>query len=387
MLNRLRVELVPNYAEDMPLHLAFWDELICEVSDEPESYLADPRALDTLVEEFGDRWKKPLSESEVVCFVEYLSVGAESVEVRGVEFSSASQEILAASALPKGQIPKLLKDNVYFTLAMTKVEASSSATAAEAAREKVVEALSLLRASALRGRSGNAVVDELLQWELSGHCFVRPLAPGGSCDWVWNFRRPFGPLVIDLGKVIREGYQQLRLERLDDLPDDIRQRVQRSLHWIAHSASHSSDDHRQVDFMTAMEILLLPEDRIGNKGATIALRYCLIGGSLNPPAVKRMYDLRNEVVHGGQLPVVAQLDVWHTRLTCCEAVALIVDAAVARPQVSTLSELFGAVETEDSLRQFIKRSEQGTYEGTSLPQIVDEAKRRLRNIAHTGTAK
>ena len=251
----------------------------------------------------------------------------------------------------------------------------------------MVEALVLLRASALSGRSDNAVVDELLQWELSGHCFVRPVAPGGSGDWLRNSHRPFGPLVIDLGEAIRKGFQQLRLERLDGLSDDIRQRVQRSLYWIAHSASHASDDHRLVDFMTAMEILLLPEERLGNKGATIALRYWLIGGSLNPPAVKRMYDLRNEVVHGGQLPIVGQLDAWHTRLTCCEAVGLIVAAAAERPEVSTLGELIGGLETADSLEQFIKRAEQGIYEGTSLPQIVDEAKRRLKRITPSSTAK
>ena len=384
VLNRLRVELVPKYAEDMSLHLAFWDELICEVSDKAETHIADPIALDTLVEEFGDRWKRPLAEYDVACLVRHLSVGAESVEVSGVEFTSASQEELAARSLSVEQIRSLTTDYGYFTLAVTRVEAATSATAAATGREKVVEALVLLRASALSGRSGNAVVDELLQWELSGDCLVRPVAPGDSGAWVWSFRRPFGPLVIDLGEAIRKGFEQLQLGRLDDLPDDIRQRVRRSLYWIAHSASHASDDHRLVDFMTAMEILLLPEDRLGNKGATIALRYNLIGGSLNPPAVKRMYDLRNEVVHGGKLPIVGQLDAWHTRLTCCEAVGRILAAAAERTEASTLGELISGLETADRLSQFIKRAEQGTYEGVSLPQIVEEAKRKLQRIAPPG---
>ena len=110
--------------------LRFGMSLICEVSGKAEMYIADTSALDTLVEEFGDRWKRPLAEFEVVCLVGHLSVGTEPIEVSGVEFTSASQETLAARSLPVERIRGLTKDHGHSTLSVTKVEASSSATAA-----------------------------------------------------------------------------------------------------------------------------------------------------------------------------------------------------------------------------------------------------------------
>ena len=244
---------------------------------------------------------------------------------------------------------------------------------------QLVEAITLMKVSALRGLAGRTSDDELLQWKLSGHYLVRPASAEEPSEWLWGFHRPFGPLVIELGNYIKQGIDRLRLELLSELPEDIRDRVLRSIYWIAHSATHEADDHKFVDLCTVLEILLLPEGKqAARKGAAIALRYNLLGGELSPAAVKWMYDRRNDVVHGKPLPVVGELDTWHLRLVCYTTVALIVGASADQPDVRTLRELIGTVETEERLTTFVQRAEKGIYQGSSLSDLVREARDKLK---------
>ena len=123
------------------------------------------------------------------------------------------------------------------------------------------------------------------------------------------------------------------------------------LYWIAHSTTHEADDHKFVDLCTALEILLLPEGQgVKTKGTVIALRYNLLGGDLNPPAVKRMYDRRNDVIHGSRLPVVGPQDTWHLRLVCYAVVQSIVHASADLPDKLTLQDVIDAAETERDSR-------------------------------------
>ena len=378
-LTKVRLELVPKHADDTSLVNALWDELVCEVATNPEKYLEEPEKVGCLVDEFGERWKKPLSEFEVVFAIDWLAIGQEPINLLGVEFFAPSDEALETRAIPKSEIAKWSKKTDTITLAAVRVEASSSSTAAVTGREKVADGLTLMRAATLRGRSGKAVADELLQWQMSGHSLVRRIEEGESSMWLWGFHRPFSPLVVDLGNDIRNGIAGLGLDQYGCLPGDIGDRVSRAIYWISHSTIHETDDHKVVDLCTALETLLLPEGKgISKKGAVIALRYKLFGGGLNPPAVKRMYDLRNEVVHGGPLPVVGELDTWHIRLVCLETVGLIVRASVDRPSVETLEHLVGTVETIESISSFLEEASMGIFKGRSLPEIVGVAQNTLR---------
>ena len=380
-LDEIRSELVPRYADDMLLVNAFWDELVCEVAANPHVYLEGPQALADLIDQFGDRWKKPLSEFEVIYSIDYLAVGQEPITLLGVEFFAPTDEALAERAIPKAEVARWSKGEGTLTLAVVRVEAASSTTAFEAGKDQMVGALTLMRASALRGLAGKTVADELLQWKLSGDYLVRPVTADATPELLWGFRRPFGPLVTELGNYIRQGIEELRLELLSDLPEDIRDRIVRSIYWIAHGVTHEADDHKLVDLCTALEILLLPEGRqLVRKGTVIALRYNLLGGDLNPSAVKWMYDRRNDVVHGNPLPVVGHLDTWHLRLVCYTTVRLIVRASADRPDVLTLQDLIHAVETQERLTTFVERAEKGIYEGSLLPDLIKEAQNRLRHL-------
>ena len=287
-LNDVRLELVPRYVEDTDLLNAFWDELVCEVAANPQEYLEWPEALGNLVDQFSDRWTKPLSAFEVIYSIDYLAIGQEPITLLGVEFFAPTDDALAQRAVPKAEVARWSKRGRSFTLAAAGVEAASSAIAFEAGKTQVIDAVNLMQASALYGLAERTPTDELLQWKLSGYYLARSVTTGEPSEWhLSGFHRQFGPLVDDLGNDIRQGIEGLKLKLLSDLPEDIRDRVLRAIYWIAHSAIHEADDHKFVDLCTALEILLLPEERgVARTGNVIALRYNLLGGHLNPSAVK-----------------------------------------------------------------------------------------------------
>lgn len=377
-LNKLLRELVPRHADNKPLVSAFWDDLLCEAAANSDLYLKQAQALGDLVDEFGDRWKRPLVKYEAAYGIDYLDLGQDPIALHGVDFFSPSFEALAERRISVPDWWKLSdREERAFTLASVDIEAADSTTAVETGRRQVVDAIALMRTAALCGVAGKTLDDDYFRWKLSGYCVVRQVTAGPS-QWDGRFCRQSKPLIVDLGHHIRQGIGDLRLELLSDLPEDIRDRVFRSMYWLAHSATEEVDDHKVVDLCTALEILLLPEGpRVAQKGATIALRYNLLGGGMNPPALKWLYDRRNDVLHGNRLPVVGPMHTWHLRLVCYEVVKTIVLSSKGRPDVLTLEHLIGSVETKDGLSGFLKSAERGMYTGSSLRDLIKEAKKKL----------
>ena len=382
VLNEIRQELVPQHAEDRDLVNAFWDDLVCEVVANPEITLAGPNGLFDLVDKFGDCWKKPLSEFEVIYGIDYLAVGQEPITLLGVEFFAPTEEALSQRDISKDEVAKWSDEEGTHTLAVINVEAASITIAYEAGMDQVVNAVTLLKAAALRGLAGKTPSDELLQWKLSGDYLVRPVTAGEAPSKILvGHYRQFGPLVDELGSYIRQGIEGLRLDLISDIPENIRERILRSIYWIAHSAAHEADDHKFVDLCTALEILLLPEERlVSRKGNVIALRYNLLGGDLNPSAVKWMYDRRNDVVHGSPLPVVGPQDTWQLRLVCYTTVGRIVQTSAQRPDKSTLDDLISTVETKEKLTIFVERAGMGIYQDPLLSYLVKEAEEKLKQV-------
>ena len=211
------------------------------------------------------------------------------------------------------------------------------------------------------------------------------MTAGESPYWCEEFYRQFEPLVVGMSGPIQEGINALKVEYFSALPNDIRNRLQRSIYWISHSLSHESDDHRLVDLCTALEILLIPEGRREpSKGTVIALRYKLLGGHLNASAIKWLYDRRNDVIHGGPLPVIGPRDTWELRMVCCETLRQIVYSSSNQPGLLTLQELIAALYTEENLLSFIKYAPMGVRMDSNLTKVIDEAKRRLQRLQRTG---
>ena len=381
-MNDLRLELVPRHAEDRDILNAFWDDLVCEVNANGRVYIQEPQALAMLVDEFGILWKQPLSEHEMLYSIDHLAVGQDPIILSGVEFFEPTDQALVQRGIPRAEVAGWGSSDGTSTMARVRVHAASCTTASRVGRDQVTEAVTFMRVAALRGLVGKTLTDELLQWKLTGHYLARQVILGEPSRWSYGFQRQFGPLVTGLGKYIQLGAARLGLEELkEELPEDIRHRVLQSGYWISHSTTHEADDHKLVDLCTALEILLLPEGkRIYSKGAVIALRYNVLGGDLNPTAVKWMYDRRNDVVHGNPLPIVGETDIWELRWVCYTTVALIVRASKDNPYLSSLQDLFDKIETEERLKSFVELAEKGIYEGSQLPSLVKEARSKLKKL-------
>ena len=153
------------------------------------------------------------------------------------------------------------------------------------------------------------------------------------------------------------------------------------MQWLARSVTHEEDDHKVVDLCTALEILLLPDGReVKNKGTVIALRYNLLAGDANPNP-KWLYDRRNDVVHGNQLPVVGPMHTFHLRLVCYKTIELIVRSSDGRPDVPTLQEMIANLETKERLETFLDLAKGRESTRSPLPDLVKEAKRKLKRLA------
>ncbi len=377
-LNSIRVELVPRHAVDVFLLNSFWDDLVCVVASSAAKYLDAPEALESLVAQFGGRWKPALQEYKVVYAVKYLAVGPEPAVIGDVEFFPPTDGALAERSISKELVSNWLGEEDIVSLAVTTIMATEK-TIFEAGRETIVEALELLRLAALMGLSHRGATDELMQWRLTGNYLAFPTSVP-STGISKGYQRTFRPLVIPLGPHIKHGIENWGLEGVHDLPEEIRERLMRAIHWISHSTTHETDDHRFVDLCTSLEILLLPDENYGEKGSPIALRYCLLGGSLNPPAVKMMYDWRNHIIHGNRLPVVGPRDTWDLRHVCFTTIGLIIGLSRRHPDVDSLAGLIRIVETRTSIEKFIDRADRGMFEGSLLPKIVTVAKTKLKRL-------
>ena len=377
-LSELLAELVPKHAEHTRLVNAYWDDLISEVSTNSRIYSESPHSLAGLVDQFGKRWKTPLHRFEIIYSINNLQLDGKTIRLLGVEFFSPAHNSLVERSIPKSEIERWADDDGFLTLASVEADASSALIAHEAGRDQLNRAVILMRTAALRALFGKTATDEFMQWEVSKHYCVRP---AGTTDVVvsgWGFEGQIGPFVIELGDDILYGSDDLKLNYIADLPGDIRDRIIRSLYWVAYSTSHQSDDHKIVDLCTALEILLLPEGRRArNKGALIALRFYLLGGDLDPGAVKWMYDRRNDVIHGNALPVVGPRETWTLRGVCYTAVKLVIRAAAAHEGAVTLGEVIYAIETVERLEGFLMLNDYGVYKDRLAPAVIGEARRRL----------
>lgn len=380
---QLHLELIPQYADRILLWNAFLRELLIEVDENSHRYTTSSHALAELVDEFGERWKQPLREYEVAFVIDNLSLETDPITLNGIEVFDPSDANLTQRDIPKDLIEQFEKREGTFCIGMAIVQVSDSSIAFEALKERAAETLNLLQAAGLEGLTSKPWANELVQWSLSGHYLVRPIDQGSGRDWEWRgYDRPYGPAVMPLGKEIVKGIAKLGLKELENCPESIRERLKRAMYWIARSSHHESHDHRLVDLCTALEILLVPGGiREGNKGTLIALRYNLLGGTLQPTEVKWMYDRRNEIVHGDPLPVVDQRDIWQLRDVCLSTIRLTLSLSIENTLLRTQSDLASSIETPEKLSHFVRFCENGMYYGAGIEFLLEEAQKRLDKLS------
>ena len=186
--------------------------------------------------------------------------------------------------------------------------------------------------------------------------------------------------MTNLSETVTSGLDALPVADLlgSALPRDIRERLLRAVMWISHRVTHEGHDHKIVDLCTALEVMLLPNYRGGGKGDLIAVRYYLLGGHLNPTAIRGFYSLRSSVVHGAEVDIVGALDTWNLRSESYTVLNRLIQRAKRNPDVTTLEGLVAATESPEQLTELIERCGKGIYEGTGIRAIRKAAESRLK---------
>src|SRR4030042_140228 len=146
--------------------------------------------------------------------------------------------------------------------------------------------------------------------------------------------------------------------------------------------TRESLDERNVYLCTALETLLLPNYRRGQKGQMIALRHRLIGGDWSPTGILALYDLRSDIVHGSALNVSQYLDYWCLLVVRFVTLDRIVKLAKRNPTVQNLKDLVGIVETQDNFEHLIiLLDKSGGARGQDLKSLARECLAQLKKGA------
>lgn len=102
---------------------------------------------------------------------------------------------------------------------------------------------------------------------------------------------------------------------IKEFPPNLRDLIERALHWVGLSISEVDPDIKISFLCTALETLLTTKaDK--KKGEKIAYRGYLLGMEINPSnylmpqSVLRVYQLRSTVVHGSDINVALESDYW-----------------------------------------------------------------------------
>ncbi len=381
-LNR---ELVPNYISSEDIYKKLW-ELFKEVVLDVRSYQAGQR-LNQKISEFGEEVKKPLQIFNIIYEIKNFDLG-------NIRFNFSNVEIFKVT---KGDLNKLglkigasaLQDNIFEewigrSVAKTQVSVSDINRVYESGISAVSNVLNTIRLVAVRERIGRPD-DEMFLWELDRSITIPKVKPRSGIALSTSYHRGFRPLIVPMDETILKGLESLRSWQyiLDgNLPEDINNRISRAVRWVSHAITSSHLDYKLVDLCTALEIMLLPDHRIGNKGELIALRQVLVGRgtSYTPVGILNLYDKRSNIIHSGTLEITSYSDYWHLLICCFQVLNNITEISRQNPNLQLLRDLLETVENSETLQSFIEHCNSGIYEGEGIDKIKRAAEEQLGRL-------
>lgn len=156
--------------------------------------------------------------------------------------------------------------------------------------------------------------DEQLFFELSKEYAVRKEATGNIG---WGIDNRNSPIAYDYPDdlVARVEEANKDFERIKEFPPNIREVIERALHWIGLAISEIDPDIKVSFLCTALETILTTKAD-GRKGEKIAYRGYLLGQEVSsdiyhmPQEVLDIYVVRSTVVHGSDISVASRKDYW-----------------------------------------------------------------------------
>jgi hypothetical protein len=379
-LGEMSRELVPKHLGQSELNEALW-ALFREVAANSASYRLSGRLRNRLYK-FTQDVKRPLYPFEVAYSIGNLDLGGEVFSIGTVRFFTMDDN--------QATLWGLTEDNpaashacphwMHHPAAAVEVQAADDRRALETGLAQVTSSMDLLRFAGVIGviSAFSSFDDTLFLWGLNGYSITRQITPN-------HWERGFRPFITEMGSHIKKGLDpqvsSLQAIANGELPDEISRHLQRAINWISSSITRERLDDKVVDLCTALEVLLLPGNKVRPKAPRIALRHRLIGGAWNPIGISALYDLRSDIVHGSVLNVSQYLDYWHLLVICFSTLDNLVNLAKRNPTVHNLEDLVGIVETQDNLKSVIDLLNTSTIiKGKKAREIKSLARKRLKEL-------
>lgn len=385
-LGEISKELVPQHVGQSELNDTLW-ALFQEVAANSASYHPSGRLRNRL-DKFTQDVKRPLYTFEVAYCIGNLDLGGEVFPIGTVRFFTMDDN--------QATLWGLTEDNpaasharphwMHHPAAAVEVQAADGRRALETGLAQVTSSMDLLRFAGVIGiiSAFSSFQDELFLWGLNGRSITRQIRPNQP-SITYHREHRFRPLIAEMGSHIKKGLapelSSLQAIANGELPDEISRHLQRAINWISSGITRERLDDKVVDLCTALETLLLPNYKGGQKGQMIALRHRLIGGGSNPIGISALYDLRSKIVHGSVLNLSQYLDYWHLLVICFATLDNLVNLAKRNPTVQNLADLIVIVETRDNLKRVINLLETSMIiKGKKAREIKALARKRLKEL-------
>lgn len=159
------------------------------------------------------------------------------------------------------------------------------------------------------------IYDEQLFFELSKEYAVKRETDSAMVRTGWDAEH--SAIKYDYAEFLVEHIGEANKDFLliQKFPPNLKDLIERTLHWIGLSISEVDPDIKISFLCTALETLLTTKDD-KRKGQKIAYRGYLLGMEVNPDncstpqQVLRVYDLRSTVVHGSDIGIASRNDYW-----------------------------------------------------------------------------
>lgn len=306
---QLRKDKQTEHLEDRKLNEKLGG-LVLEALEGKEKF-KNQAALNSRVKEFLDEIIKPEESYQILFRIQNLKAKVEETQFWDCVVASYDREKLIAWGFdPEKNFPIGVEAFEGRTVIVVSEKGTNVAEVVKRARLKATGRLRVLQ----NYLKEEFIHDEQLFFELSKEYAVRKEATG---KLGWGLDNKNSPIEYDYAESLVEhvGEANEDFERIKKFPSNLRDLIERTLHWIGLSISELEPDIKISFLCTALETLLTTKaDRL--KGEKIAYRGYLLGQEVGsddyymPQKVLGVYELRSTVVHGSGIGVASGNDYW-----------------------------------------------------------------------------
>lgn len=326
-----------------------------------EAWLArefiDDAHIRSLVQSYIEANRREQEEWTVSWQIEFLALD-EGISVGGVTFGPISEQALdEIERLSGPRAAELTELHLGDTFARTTVHAGTKPRAVLRAKPLIDDALDILRVAI----SSCYIVPEHQRLQRRGSHYFAYLCsdPGnGGAGGEFGVDALLGVDAHLLTSIVTR-LESLGVVLNEGLPKKVREPVRRALIGFGESMTRVNLDSRFVDLCTALEAALCMQHD-ARKAQAIVVRYMLTLYATEDPIFTthplEIYDLylvRSRIVHGSARRVATEEDCRKLRLVLEDAIDRLILIAINNRHLRSLSAIFEAMATVESLRNII----------------------------------